>query len=274
MNVLYSNFEQFFPSIQENQVYPPKKMDIRNLLAPAIKEYKSFESDSKRAAPYPTRSRSTFTTLSSLRNSTGSMRSSSTTLSDDHSSVSSSFSSSHDAYGIKLSREIMDIAEVLEGMKKATVDSTPSISTSYEALPDTKSSSGLDSNSTPYDGLSKSSDSLRFCNRSFELKPKKRRRRREEIERKFLCPIKLCDKSYGSEGALKTHIKIKHKNLLKNHQDAKSLIDSFNAAANLESQSPQSPPGSSSGDDNASSDEEDFQSQSPIAINTNGMDTS
>jgi len=268
MNVLYSNFDQFFPSTQESQVNPPKKMDIRNLLAPVIKEYKSFETDSKRVAPYPTRSRSTFTTLSSLRNSTGSMRSS-TTLSDDHSSVSSS----HDHFGLKLSREIMDIAEVLEGMKKATVvDSTPSISTSYEALPDTKYASDVSSNSTPSDGISKS-DSLRFCNRSFELKPKKRRRRREEIERKFLCPIKLCDKSYGSEGALKTHIKIKHKNLLKNHQDAKSLIDSLNAV-NQESQSPQSPPGSSSGDDNATSDEEDFQIQNRFALNASGMDTS
>jgi len=179
----------------------------------------------------------------------------------------------------------MDIAEVLEGLKKGSnttmSESTPSISTSYEALPCTKSSS-LDwnnSTSTPSDGVSKD---LRFCNRSFELKPKKRRRRREEIERKFLCPIKSCDKSYGSEGALKTHIKIKHKNLLKNHQDAKSLIDSFNnsASASTENQispsSPRSPPGSS-GEDPSSSDEEEeprsFQNRF-ASFNGTVMDTS
>jgi hypothetical protein len=41
-------------------------------------------------------------------------------------------------------------------------------------------------------------------------KPKKRRRRRHEIVRNFKCVIDGCSKSYGSEGALKTHIRLKH----------------------------------------------------------------
>ena len=41
-------------------------------------------------------------------------------------------------------------------------------------------------------------------------KQKKKRRKRDEIERNFKCPVQCCAKSYGSEGALKTHIKLKH----------------------------------------------------------------
>jgi len=41
-------------------------------------------------------------------------------------------------------------------------------------------------------------------------KPKKRRRRRHEISRNFKCTASSCTKSYGSEGALKTHIRLKH----------------------------------------------------------------
>ncbi len=41
-------------------------------------------------------------------------------------------------------------------------------------------------------------------------KQKKKRRKRDEIERNFKCPIFGCTKSYGSEGALKTHVKLKH----------------------------------------------------------------
>jgi len=41
-------------------------------------------------------------------------------------------------------------------------------------------------------------------------KPKKRRRRRHEIARNFKCNLNGCTKSYGSEGALKTHIRLKH----------------------------------------------------------------
>ncbi|PRP88460.1 Zinc finger, C2H2 type family protein [Planoprotostelium fungivorum] len=40
-------------------------------------------------------------------------------------------------------------------------------------------------------------------------KLRKKRRKRDEVERKYACPCH-CSRSYGSEGALKTHIKIKH----------------------------------------------------------------
>ena len=31
------------------------------------------------------------------------------------------------------------------------------------------------------------------------------------IDKKFICPVKKCEKVYGSEGSLHQHIKIKHK---------------------------------------------------------------
>src|SRR5690606_4494621 len=43
-----------------------------------------------------------------------------------------------------------------------------------------------------------------------KMKQKKKRRKRNEIERNFKCPFHGCSKSYGSEGALKTHTKLKH----------------------------------------------------------------
>ena len=41
-------------------------------------------------------------------------------------------------------------------------------------------------------------------------RPKKKRRKSIEVERNFKCPVPGCTKSYGSEGALKTHRKLKH----------------------------------------------------------------
>jgi len=49
-----------------------------------------------------------------------------------------------------------------------------------------------------------------FSNNEAKTKPKKRRRKRDEMERSFKCPINGCTKSYVSEGALKTHVKLKH----------------------------------------------------------------
>jgi type II secretory pathway pseudopilin PulG len=45
---------------------------------------------------------------------------------------------------------------------------------------------------------------------SYKMKQKKRRRRRDEIDRKYQCPIPSCNKTYGSEGAVKTHLRLKH----------------------------------------------------------------
>ena len=41
-------------------------------------------------------------------------------------------------------------------------------------------------------------------------KKKRHRRTAEEIERMFKCPYAPCTKSYGSEGSLSQHIKLKH----------------------------------------------------------------
>jgi len=45
------------------------------------------------------------------------------------------------------------------------------------------------------------------------VSPKKRQRRTAaEIQRPFACPVHFCQKAYGTETALKTHIKLKHRN--------------------------------------------------------------
>jgi hypothetical protein len=41
-------------------------------------------------------------------------------------------------------------------------------------------------------------------------KPKRHRRTKIEIQRKYKCSVKICSKSYGSEGSLNQHIKLKH----------------------------------------------------------------
>lgn len=41
-------------------------------------------------------------------------------------------------------------------------------------------------------------------------KKKRHRRQANEIARHYKCPLKDCPKSYGSEGSLNQHIKLKH----------------------------------------------------------------
>ena len=41
-------------------------------------------------------------------------------------------------------------------------------------------------------------------------KPKRHRRTKGEIQRMYKCHSKGCSKSYGSEGSLNQHIKLKH----------------------------------------------------------------
>jgi len=43
-----------------------------------------------------------------------------------------------------------------------------------------------------------------------EEKKKRSRRTASEIDRHYRCPIEICQKSYGSEGSLNQHIKLKH----------------------------------------------------------------
>jgi len=82
----------------------------------------------------------------------------------------------------KPSKEILDIAEALECLRELTPNDKKKVA------------------------------KLQSTNLVTSLKPKKKRRKRDEIDRGFKCPIPLCIKSYGSEGALKTHIKLKHRN--------------------------------------------------------------
>jgi len=46
---------------------------------------------------------------------------------------------------------------------------------------------------------------------SFLERKKRHRRTAGEIERHYVCQIKGCTKSYGSEGSLSQHMKLKHK---------------------------------------------------------------
>lgn len=43
------------------------------------------------------------------------------------------------------------------------------------------------------------------------IKKKRKRKKKDEINRNFVCKIEYCDKSYGSENSLNQHIKLKHK---------------------------------------------------------------
>jgi hypothetical protein len=83
-----------------------------------------------------------------------------------------------------------------------TVPARPSLSMSSSSKRKSKSKSAT-SGSNGADGGKDGGD---------DGTPAKRRRRRTaaEIERKFKCEMPNCTKAYGSEGALKMHIKLKH----------------------------------------------------------------
>jgi len=49
---------------------------------------------------------------------------------------------------------------------------------------------------------------------SYEDKKKRFRRTAAEIDRQFRCPVETCQKSYGIEGSLNHHIKLKHPEIL------------------------------------------------------------
>jgi len=62
--------------------------------------------------------------------------------------------------------------------------------------------------STPFSMLS--NENLPYICSFMKTKPKKKRRRRDEIDRKYFCVLGGCARGYGSEGALKTHQRLKH----------------------------------------------------------------
>jgi len=104
--------------------------------------------------------------------------------------------------------DLLDVAKTLEQLKSNEISDSPSSRkrASYELKDDSASSSSneqsMEVGSPP---MSSKEGDL-----SIKTKPKKRRRKRDEIERSFKCPVAGCTKSYGSEGALKTHVKLKH----------------------------------------------------------------
>jgi hypothetical protein len=62
------------------------------------------------------------------------------------------------------------------------------------------------------------------CTQSEENRAKRSRRTAEMIEKKYRCKAPFCEKSYGAEGSLQQHIKIKHPELYSREEEA--LLDS------------------------------------------------
>jgi len=56
-----------------------------------------------------------------------------------------------------------------------------------------------------------------------QAKKRKNRRKHTEIQRTFICPLNGCGKAYGSEGACKTHVRIKHQDIFSVQQQTMSL---------------------------------------------------
>lgn len=47
-------------------------------------------------------------------------------------------------------------------------------------------------------------------NSSAEEKKKRMRRCANQIERKYVCPVLNCERSYGTEGSMAQHMRLKH----------------------------------------------------------------
>lgn len=62
-------------------------------------------------------------------------------------------------------------------------------------------------------------------NTSQEEKRKRHRRCANEIEREFQCPASRCGKSYGSEGSLSQHMKLKHPELVEEREGKDEVKD-------------------------------------------------
>lgn len=56
-------------------------------------------------------------------------------------------------------------------------------------------------------------------NSSGEEKKKRVRRCASQIERKFICPVPNCEKSYGTEGSMAQHMRLKHPGVAYNMAD-------------------------------------------------------
>jgi len=62
--------------------------------------------------------------------------------------------------------------------------------------------------------LRKNTNQLENHDTSNEERRKRVRRTANEIARHYVCRVEKCQKSYGSEGSLNQHMKIKHPELL------------------------------------------------------------
>lgn len=64
--------------------------------------------------------------------------------------------------------------------------------------------------STRFSKLEKKGFEIRVGERSEDHRKKRFRRTADEIERHYRCPVETCQRSYGSEGSLNQHLKLKH----------------------------------------------------------------
>jgi len=60
-----------------------------------------------------------------------------------------------------------------------------------------------------------------------QQKKRKNRRKHTEIQRTFICPLTGCGKAYGSEGACKTHVRIKHQDIFSVQQQSINILTQF-----------------------------------------------
>jgi len=67
-------------------------------------------------------------------------------------------------------------------------------------------------------------------NKPLKDKKKRVRRKANQIERLYKCQEKHCNRSYGTEGALKMHIKTKHPSV---KYDTKYQLQARNASSNI-----------------------------------------
>lgn len=72
--------------------------------------------------------------------------------------------------------------------------------------------------------LQKKGDEIRDGERSDENRKKRFRRTADEIERHYRCPVVTCQRSYGSEGSLNQHLKLKHYELYQKLNIGKSEL--------------------------------------------------
>jgi len=120
-------------------------------------------------------------------------------------------------------QEILTIAEALNSLRHSTPQASPALSLPSSLFsspfvspaPSQPSSAPSSPSTSPLPGRRRMYFLHSMPNLTallgVAMKPKKKRRKRHEIERRYSCAQDGCARSYGTEGALKTHVKLKHK---------------------------------------------------------------